>query len=78
MERRHFRTLCGVADGDPWPAPDLVRLQEGTNMPYHTPNFRLGLKAKVNHDLFQKVVNETMIEIVSELCFSKENHSPCC
>jgi hypothetical protein len=75
MERRHFRALCGVSDGDPWPAPDTVRLQEGTNMPFHTPDFRLGLKAKVNNDLFKKVVNETMNEIVSESHLSALNHS---
>jgi hypothetical protein len=44
-------------------------------MPFHTPDFRLGLKAKVNNDLFKKVVNETMNEIVSESHLSALNHS---
>jgi hypothetical protein len=77
MERRHFRKLCGAAEGKSWPAPGSVHLQEGTNTLYHTPNFRLGLKAKVNTDLFKKVINLTMDEIVSEPHFSKSSHSAC-
>jgi hypothetical protein len=77
MERRHFREACGVANGDPWPAPDSVRLQPGTNMPYCCPNFRLGLTAKVNVDIFKKVVKLTMDEIVSKQSFSGAQHSAC-
>jgi hypothetical protein len=67
MERRHFRTLCGVTQSEPWPLPEgEVRLQEGTSDTYYTPDFRLGVTAKVNADLFRRVVDLTMQEIVSD------------
>jgi hypothetical protein len=66
MERRHFRALCGVTQSEPWPFPDgEVRLKEGTDDAYYTPDFRLGVTAKVNVDLFKRVVDLTMQEIVS-------------
>jgi hypothetical protein len=67
MAQCHFREVCGVAHGDPWSAPDSITVcvQEGSNMPYYTPKFELGVKAKVNVNIFKKVADLTMDEIVS-------------
>jgi hypothetical protein len=75
MARQHFREVCGVSRGDPWPEPDSIRLQEGTNMRYYTPNFWCGVQEKVNVDIFKKVANETMDKLVSERNVSNMNHS---
>jgi hypothetical protein len=67
MSRQHFRDLCGVADGQPWPMPDEVRLQEGTGERYHTPDFNLGVREKVNRQIFARVVSSIMDDVVSVL-----------
>jgi hypothetical protein len=67
MGRQHFRNLCGVAEGQLWPDPDEVRLQEGTGERFYTPDFRLGVGARVNQQIFHRVVNSVMQEIVSVL-----------
>jgi hypothetical protein len=67
MGRHHLCKICGVAKGNLWPAPDIaIHLQEGTNEQYYTPNFELGVKAKVNIEILKKAVSLTMEEIVSE------------
>jgi hypothetical protein len=66
MEQCHFCALCGVTQSELWPFPDgEVCLKEGTNNAYYTPDFRLGVAAKVNVDLFKRIVDLTMQEIVS-------------
>jgi hypothetical protein len=67
MGRRHFCALCGVTQSEPWPLPDgEVCLKEGTSDAYYTPNFQLGVTAKVNANIFKCIVDLTMQEIVSD------------
>jgi hypothetical protein len=65
MCRRHFRELCGVEEGQPWPDPSEVRLQEGTGERFYTPDFRLGVGAKINQQLFERAASLVMEDVVS-------------
>jgi hypothetical protein len=65
MSREHFRDLCGVEEGQPWPRPDEVRLQPGTGERFYTPDFMLGVLAKVNRQLFNRVVTSILDDVVS-------------
>jgi hypothetical protein len=75
MARRYFRNICRASKGEPWPLPDSMHLQEGTNIPYHVPHFHLGVRAKVNIEIFKKVANLTMEEVVSEAKIRTVNNS---
>jgi hypothetical protein len=77
MARRHFRNICGVSEGETWPLPDSVCLQEGTNIPYYVPHFHLGVQAQVNNKIFRKVANLTMEEFVSEVTIGTVKNSAC-
>jgi hypothetical protein len=67
MGRWHFHALCRVTQSEPWPLPDSkVHLKEGTSDVYYTPNFWLGVTAKVNTNIFKHIVDPTMQEIVSD------------
>jgi hypothetical protein len=65
MCRRQLRELSGVEDGEPWPDPSEVRLQEGTGQQYYTPDFSLGVGAKVNQQLFERAATLVMNDVVS-------------
>jgi hypothetical protein len=75
MIRQHFCKACGVAGGWLWPRPEEVRLQEGTGMCFYTPDFWLGVGARVNQQVFERVVALIMDQVVSIIVYGTNSGS---
>jgi hypothetical protein len=50
-----FREICGVPKNTPWPPPDEVRVVEGTNEEYYTPDFSKDVSYSTNTMIFRKI-----------------------